>query len=323
MRLAPSRHGLTWRWPPFPTPAASTFGENDVRNPWQPDRPDRRAHEHRRVRRVDRRLRGDRHLELSWRILRMSCPPGSLAPQRLPTGRGHSPRRRSAAPARMRVRPPRGRTRRRRRRTPPTRSRTQSGTSHPARPSRRPAVAATAGCPGRAAARPARSGRPAPTPILTGPRARRAGRGRGRSAGPRPAPRHWTARRPSHRRGSSERHGESGAPGGQLRELGDGRGLDAGYPGVIDKAGRDADDPLVGERRSGLPRAGMTLVPVGLVHGRPPTTSVCAVRWGWWTKDRCVTRLPRGRNHPREERALATTPQERTTLRGASRSGRR
>ena len=33
MRFVPSRHGLTWTWPPLPTPAASTFGENDVRNP--------------------------------------------------------------------------------------------------------------------------------------------------------------------------------------------------------------------------------------------------------------------------------------------------
>ena len=35
MRFSPSRHGLTCRWPPLPTPAASTFGENDVRNPYR------------------------------------------------------------------------------------------------------------------------------------------------------------------------------------------------------------------------------------------------------------------------------------------------
>ena len=71
IRFWPSRHRLRCTWPPLPTPGTATFGENDVRRPYaSPDRPDRRPDEHRGVGRLDRRLGGDRELELARRRTR-------------------------------------------------------------------------------------------------------------------------------------------------------------------------------------------------------------------------------------------------------------
>ena len=172
----------------------------------------------------DRRLRGDRHLELSRRILRVQLlDPDPLRRKGFQQVAAVVARRRPAAPGRMPVRPPPGRSRRRRRRTT-----THSISNAELNVTPRSAQSSTSRCSssrlswacGCAVLLVAVARRPRPPGL--GRERRRAGRGRGRSAGRRPAPRHSAARRPSRRRGSSRtpwrtRHPRRPAPGAWRR----------------------------------------------------------------------------------------------------------